>query len=242
MPRLAASAAPCSPPAPPKATRGTRAGSSPRCHGHDAHRAAHGGARHREHGLGRRLRPDAEAPREDQEGAPHGVFVEREPPAEEGARRHVAEGHVGVGDRQPVAPAVAHGPGVRPGARRADVQHAARVDLHQRPAAAADGVDVERGHEDRVARDLERLGRARVHRRGARVVEGDVGARAAHVEAHQALEAGLARGARRGHDAAGGAGQEDAHGLERRALRGQRPAVGLQDGEPRRGEGLGQGP
>ena len=137
----------------------------------------------------------------------------------------LAEHHVGVGDRQPAASAVADGPRIGAGALRADAEARAVVEK-ERAAAGRDRVDAHHRRADAHARHLRLEGpfeRA--------VIVRDVGRGTAHVEADHAREAGHLGRARPRDDAAGRAGQDRVLALEEIGRR--QPAGGLHEHQPR---------
>ena len=143
----------------------------------------------------------------------HDVGVERLVAARaEHARKEVgldlADHHVAVGDRQRAAAAVAAGPGIRARGLRADAE-ARAVERADRAAAGGDGVDAHHRRAQAHAGDLG-VERALVFAGAVR----DVGRRAAHVEADDAVEAREPRHLDRADDAARGAGQDRVLALE----------------------------
>ena len=143
------------------------------------------------------------------------------------ARLYPAEQHVGVGDGQRAAVAVARGAGVGARRVRADPVTAA-VEVQDRTAAGRHRVDRQhRGaHPDpgdlRLVLPLE-LPRVVRH----------VGGRPAHVEADHPAEARRRGRPRHAHDAAGRAGQDRVLAAE--AGRVGQPAVGLHEQQPHSG-------
>ena len=114
------------------------------------------------------------------------LLVEREAAAEQ-ERRKVPENEMGVGDGRLVAAApIAGGPGRRPGALRADREHAACRDARDRAAAGPDGDEIDHGQPHRPAGDLSVHGQPRP----AVVDESDVGRGAADVDADKVPEPG----------------------------------------------------
>ena len=124
-----------------------------------------------------------------------------------------AEHHVGVGDGERAAAAVAGGSRVGAGRVRPDAV-AAAVEVQDRAAAGRDGVDVQHGRAQPDAGDL--CGE------DAFVLAGEVrhvGGGAAHVEADDPVEAGELRHAGHADDAAGRAGQDGVLAAEVARLR-----------------------
>ncbi len=190
-------------------------GALPRVHPpgdrHGAQRLLHGRVDDREHPR-RGGRGGSHPERLERRGG--GTQVQSTEPGEGGVGGDAPGHEVGVGHRgPPPTPAVAGGPGVGPGALRADHQRAAGVHPGDRPTAGADGVEVEGRQADGQARDLT-LGRGR-----RRPVEDQahVGAGAAHVEAERGREPVRAGDGRRGPGPAGGARQQQ---QRRRGCRG----------------------
>ena len=142
-----------------------------------------------------------------------------------------AEDQVGVGNRRLRAAApVAGRAGNRAGALRADFERAVFPDPGDRPAAGADGVDVELRHLERIGVDLVgvadpggELVDQRHVRRGAAHVEGDAARNAGHL-------ADPDRSAR----PADRAGEKGAGGEFRRLGERHRPAIGPHDADRRR--------
>ncbi len=135
-----------------------------------------------------------------------------------------AEHHVGVGDGERPAPAVAGGARVGPGRVGADPV-APSVEVQDGPSAGRDGVDT---HHGRAHPHPCHLG-AEFAFELARVV-GDVGGGAAHVEADDPVVAGLGGRAHHADHAARGTGE---HGVLAPEVRGlAQPAVGLHEHEP----------
>ena len=120
----------------------------------------------------------------------------------------LADQHVGVGDGERPAAAVAFRAGIGAGGIRADAE-ARAVEMQDRAAAGRDRVDEHHRRAHAHARDLGLEG-ALVFA----VVVRHVGRGAAHVEADQVLEAGLAAGLGHADHAAGGAGQDRVLALE----------------------------
>ena len=128
----------------------------------------------------------------------------------------LADHHVGVGDGERPAAAVAFRPGIGAGRVRADAE-ARAVEMQDRAAAGRDRVDEHHRRAHAHARDLG-LERALVFAVEMR----HVGRGAAHVEADELLEAGLAAGLRHADHAAGRTGQDRVLALEQ--LGGGEPA------------------
>ena len=123
-------------------------------------------------------------------------------------RDQLADHHVGVGDRERPAAAVALRAGIGAGAVGPDAE-ARAVEMQDRAAARRHGVDEHHRRAHAHAGDLG-LERALV----LAVEMRDVGRGAAHVEADQVLEAGLAAGLRHADHAAGRSGQDRVLALE----------------------------
>jgi hypothetical protein len=152
-------------------------------------------------------RPVADLARELFEPRPHGLRVEglvlagAEDLREE-VRHQLAEHHIGVGDRERAAAPIAGRSRIGAGGIRADPETHAVI-MQDRAAAGRDGMD-------------QHHGRAHAHARhfgleGALVIAvemGDVGRGAAHVEADQAIEPGLAPSLCHADDAARRTGQD----------------------------------
>ena len=170
--------------------------------------------------------PRPSSPASDADRGAGRLGVERHAARERPLGVEPPEDEVGVGHRRlGAAAAVAGRSRLGTGRARADAQRAARVAPADRPAACADGVDVDHRQRDRPAADL--AARRLAHR--AVLHDADVARRAAHVEAQ---EVGLARPAREQRRGGGAAGRAAEHG-ERRVARGLRrvgePAAGLHD-------------
>ncbi len=120
----------------------------------------------------------------------------------------LADQHVGVGDRERAAAAVAFRAGIGAGAVGTDAE-ARAVEMQHRAAAGRDGVDEHHRRAHPHAGDFG-FERALVFA----VVVRHVGRGAAHVEADQLLEARLAAGLGHADHAAGGAGQDGVLALE----------------------------
>ena len=152
--------------------------------------------------------------RELGEGAAHRFGIERlvvrrpEDPREK-PRVELAEHDIGVGDGERPAAAVALGTRIGAGARRADAEACAVVS-DDRAAARRHRMHAQHRHGEAHAGDL-RL-------EGALVLAGemrDVGRRAAHVEADDAVEAGALARLRHADDTAGGTRQDRVAAAER---------------------------
>ena len=162
------------------------------------------------------------------EGRAHRVGVERlvllgPEDLREEIRDQLADHHVGVGDGERPAAAVALRSRIGAGRVRADAE-ARAVEMQDRAAAGRDRVDQHHRRAHAHARDLG-LERALV----LAVVVRHVGRGAAHVEADQAVEAGLAAGLRHADHAAGGTGEDRVLALEQ--LGGGEPAGGHHEHE-----------
>ena len=135
-----------------------------------------------------------------------------------------AEDHVGVGDGQRAAAAVAGRARVRSRRVRPDAV-AGAVEVQDRAAARGDGVDVQHRRAQPDAGDLggeDALVLAREVR--------DVGGGAAHVEADDAVEAGQLRHPRHADDAAGRPGEDGVLAAELSGF--GEAAVGLHEHQP----------
>ncbi len=144
----------------------------------------------------------ADLAREPRERLAHRIVIERQvPPGAEDPREEIrhelADHHVGVGEGERSAAAIALGSGIGAGAVRADPETRA-VEMQDRAAARRHGMDQHHRRTHANARDL-RLEGALV----LAVEMRDVGRSAAHVEADQAMEAGLAPGLGHADDPAG---------------------------------------
>ena len=183
MPSSRASSAACRPPAPPAQTRVKPRGSTPRST--ETARIAPTML-----ALTTRTIPAAASTVERPSGSPTNLSTaarerssrSRRRPPRKASGFEVAEDDVGVGDgRLGAALVVTGGAGVGAGAARADPQGVAGVDPADRAAAGADRVDVDRGHADRLALDLDLA----AHRGAAVFDQADVEAGAAHVDRDQ---------------------------------------------------------
>ena len=134
-----------------------------------------------EHAFGRLELAHAERIGEFLDHAMGGVFIELHAAAEEIVLVEPAEHHIGVGDGRLFAAAPIRGrPRHRAGAARADPKGAALIDIGDRAAAGADGVNVDHRQQQREARNR---GAARVgFGKTALDHDADVGAGAADVE------------------------------------------------------------
>ena len=147
------------------------------------------------------------------EGLLHGVGVERlvlvrAENLREEIGDELADQHIGVGDGERAAAAVAFRAGIGAGGIRADAE-ARPIEVQHRAAAGRDRVNEHHRRAHAHARDLGLEG-ALVFA----VVVRHVGGGAAHVEADQILEAGFAAGLGHADHAAGGAGQDRVLALE----------------------------
>ena len=123
------------------------------------------------------------------------------------------------------AAAVAGGTRIGAGRARADAQHAAFVDPHDRSAAGADRVDVEKRNADRQAVDMKFLGQLR-HSTGHHA---HVRGRAADVERDDVAVAGATRLAHGADHARGRTRQQGIYGVGAHGLRRQPPTIRLHD-------------
>ena len=145
-----------------------------------------------------------------------GVGVELQVAAEARLAAQPAEHEIGIRDRRPrAALAVAGGPRHGFGADRPDAQRPAVVDPGDRPAARADGVDVDDGKADG---DLADPGVAR-RLRPAVADQADVGAGAADIHGDDGVGLDQPGEMRAGDDASGRPRQHGVHGPCQRRLR-----------------------
>ena len=121
--------------------------------GHDPQRAEHLDVGHADDARRARLGAEVQPHRELLDGAARGLRVEPDPAGH--GTGHATEDHVRVGHRR-LGPAagVTGGSGLRPCAAGPDPQRPARVSPGDRPAAGADGVDVDHRQRERPAADL----------------------------------------------------------------------------------------
>ena len=137
-----------------------------------------------------------------------GLVLGRAEDLREVVRDQLAQHHVGIGDGQRPAAAIAGGSGIGPGGIRADAEARAVV-MQDGAAARRHRVDAHHGRADAHAGDLGVEGGLQLA-----VIVADIGGGAAHVEADDALEAGQRPGLRRAHHAAGRAGEQGILALE----------------------------
>ena len=109
-----------------------------------AQRPLHADVRHAQHARRRLLEIAAEGADYRPQRTSRRRHGEQYSAAEKAVRPKAAEQQVGVGDGRLVAVAVASRAGVGAGALRPDAQRAASIDAGNRPAARADGVNVDR--------------------------------------------------------------------------------------------------
>ena len=170
--------------------------------GDHAGRAGHAGRGHAQHRRRRRFGIDAERVTEPclEDGADI-VDIDRPRDRLQLAGVKTAKNHVGVGDRRQIAATpVADGPRVGAGALRPDLEEAGFVDPRDRPAAGADGADIDHRNVDRhriFDLDLVR------HRRLAVADQRHVCRGAAHVIADEVRPVGAAPGIGGGNHAGG---------------------------------------
>ncbi len=206
--------------------QGEAAGIGPAAHRDQPDALRHVGVHHPVDALRRRDHVQAEPLRDALHRGTRRLRIEARAPAQEARGVEQAQHQVGVGHRRRgAAPAIAGGP--RRGARalRADVQDAARVHPRDRPAAGAQGVDVDagQGHPARAHRLVAgEVGLSALEQR-------DVGAGAPHVERDQVALAEQPRGVTAARDTARGTGEDRARREAHRVRDGRHPAVRLHD-------------
>ena len=195
--------------------------------GDDAQCARHRGVRDAHDPLSGGVDVHTEPPRDLRDRVVRAADVEPHATAEKRRRIEAPEHEVGVGHGRTGAAAVARRARIRPGAFRADAEHAAGVDSGKRAAARSDRVNVDdrQAHRHPVELPLATPRHVTVDQR-------DVRRRASHVEGEHAAHAGAARDADGAYDASGGPGEHRAHRLRRRAPRRDRAAVRLHDEKP----------
>ena len=176
--------------------------------------------RRQAHGIGDRLHR-----------RPGGLHIELHLAAEQ-LRGEVADDDVRVGDGGiGAALAIRGGTGLCAGRLRADAQRLRQLrHVGDRPAAGANGVDVDGGHAQAEVADR----RLAPDRRSATEAERHVGRRPAHVEREDVVVAGLARHVERARDAAGRPGEDAVDRVPRRLARRHQPRVRAEDVDVRR--------
>ena len=213
----------CIGPAPPKPSRVKSRGSKPRCTETSRTAPAILATAIRSDALARANSPPPPPARSPsaRNAARAPPRVEDEPAREGPADGEAPEEEVRVGHRRLRAPpAVAGRSGRRAGALRPDPEGAVGLNPHDRAAAGPDGVDVELRHLERESIDpvvVRHAGREPVH-------EGDVGARAPHVERDDVFDPRALRDPDRAGDPADRPGEKGARApLRRRPERHRAP-------------------
>jgi hypothetical protein len=139
---------------------------------------------------------------------PASLRLDDYPAAEEIIGIDASQDEIGVGDRRVLAPAVTSRAGVGAGASGADAQRPAGIDMGDRAAACPDRMNVDYRKADREIPD-----RVFVRPADIPVDQGDIGRRAAHVEADEFGKSGGPGQLERADDAPGRAGESGPDGL-----------------------------